>query len=279
MPKHKTQLIGKVDANIRSPPPATATPKKSESVYTWLNSLSAEESELLHAVVNEPRLTMKNFLPPTVATRLAACTNTKESSRSGKFYLDWVECHISTIAPNKNGAKDPGHPRIRITIPKSEETPPSPVYASLRDGISPESIEAFKRLGNSSATTNQVRIGVHHIAYNKARACHNSADLQQCGAGASVSHLCHRVGCVRPEHLEFVGAHGNNTRRQRCVGITLVIGAGSGDTKTIVGEQLCRHAGTRLVTMSSLDACCRRLNIVGIGRDWPELDDLWGDAA
>jgi hypothetical protein len=224
--------------------------------------------------VNDQRSASEHFLPGAVASRLVSCENACSELRDGGFYLAWLACRISTIAPNKNGSKDLGHPRIRITVPKKASTA-SDMYKQMSLAISAEKIQAFNSLSSpvlSSGGTDQVRLGVHHVAYNAARARPGFQSLTQCGMGASVSHLCDRVGCVRPEHLEFVSSHGDNTRRQRCRGLTLVI-AQSADV--IIGEQPCLHAGSPEVTEESLALCCRRLCIVPLGKNWPELNKLW----
>jgi hypothetical protein len=258
-----------------SPPQTPAVPPKpstSSGVYTWLNSLSDEEAVALHRTVNGPKIDRKVFLPSSIISRLSACKNAQSSERTGQFYVDWLECHISTIAPNKNGSKDPGHPRAKITIPKRQSVA-SATYRELSSAISVDKMQALDRLAPKGVANkaDQVRIGVHHIAYNSARDRPNFQSLEQCGLGASVSHLCDRVGCCRPEHCEFVTKHSDNSRRQRCRGIVLVVDA----SDNIIKEQPCLHAGSSTVTVKSLGLCCRRVCIVPVGCDWPELEVLW----
>jgi hypothetical protein len=244
----------------------------SSGVYAWLNSLSDEEAVALQRIVNGPKIDRKVYLPSPIIRRLSACKNPQSSERTGQFYVNWLECHISTIAPNKNGSKDLGHPRAKITIPKRLTTA-SAVYRELSLAISADKIKALNLLAPKGKTKgcDQVRIGVHYIAYNSARDRLSFQSLEQCGLGASVSHLCDRVGCCRPEHCEFVTKHGDNSRRQRCRGMVLVVDA----SDNIVKEQPCIHAGSSSVTMKSLELCCRRVCIVPVGIDWPELEALW----
>lgn len=255
-----------------SPSPSSTLTELSTSVwvYTWLNSLSDDEAIALHTIVNGPKIDRKVYLPSPIISRLLACQNPQSSERTGQFYVDWLECHISTIAPNKNGSKDLGHPRAKITIPMKPSTA-SATYRKLSSAISADKMEVLNDL---FVKGDQVRVGVHHIAYNAARNRHNFQSLEQCGLGASVSHLCDRVGCCRPEHCEFVTKHGDNSCRQRCRGMVLVVDA----SDNIIKEQPCIHAGASTVTVKSLELCCRRVCIVPVGTDWPELEVLWSQA-
>ena len=235
-----------------TPAESSSTPAESSStssaVYAWLNSLSDTEAVTLHHLVNGPKIDRKVFLPSPIISRLSVCKNTQSLERNGQFYINWLECHISTIAPNKNGSKDLGHPRAKISIPKRANTA-SAIYRQLSSAISVDKMEVLNQLVPEGKTNGgQVRIGVHHIAYNSARDRPNFQSLEQCGLGASVSHLCDRVGCCRPEHCEFVTKHADNSRRQRCRGMVLVVDA----SDNIIKEQPCIHAGGSTVTLKSL---------------------------
>jgi hypothetical protein len=145
--------------------PVVTSPRNSQhavkpTVVTWLNSLSDSEAEGLHHIVNIPKMTRNYFLSPAVVTRLQGCTNLEHPQHDGTYYLDWVQCNISTIAPNKNGNGEQGHPRVKITVPKKSATM-NDIYRQLMRLVSPDKMRTFDGLITGSGYQNQVRIGVH----------------------------------------------------------------------------------------------------------------------
>lgn len=258
------------------PPPSTpavaSTNNKKWTVWEWLNDLDDTEAVQLNNIINAPtRIRSETFLAAPLQTRLERCTNIVESSRDGSFYVNWVRCQISVTAPNQTGTGALGHPRLKVTIPRNTSAP-TPIYSQLRASIAATKMDIFdNNLVARGAETTQVRLGVHHVAYNSDRSRPDFKPFVQWGKGASVSHFCDRTGCVRIDHLEFVARHAENAERQRCRGMILVISA-QGE---IVRELPCTHARTSILNEQSLEFCCRRLCVVPLGEMWPEMDTLW----
>lgn len=250
----------------------------SRCVYAWLNSLSDGEALKLHQKINMPESVPKQFLSPKLIERLSKCTNISSPERDGAFYLSWLECQISSLAPTTNSEGWISHPRVRINIPQRKQRT-SETYSVVSSAVSPEHLQTFELLapskpGVTGYSNRQVRIGVHHIAYNADRGRSNFTTLEKCGKQNSVSHRCDRCGCVRLDHLEFVTSHGDNNSRQRCRGMILVVDRRDGKD-VILQEQPCVHAGSFGITDPTLTACCRRVCIVPLGTLWPELKDQW----
>jgi len=249
------------------------------NVYTWLNSLSDAEAIRLHELVNVPNAKRTHFIPLSVVNRLSGCTNNQFPARNGQFYTGWLECLISTMGPNRNGEHRLGHPRVRFTVPRNKNDATVQFYSEMKKFIPDEKMRVFDSLATrteKNSSTEQVRIHVHHIAYNSCRSGPGYRPMAQCGKNLSVSHLCDQVGCVRLEHVpEFVTKHGDNSRRQRCRGIVLVIQTMPDGSENIVKEVPCVHAGSADITDESLAACCRKVCIIPLGEMWPELEYQW----
>ncbi|OTA55461.1 hypothetical protein K449DRAFT_174599 [Hypoxylon sp. EC38] len=255
---------------------APATPDGQRKVYTWLNSLTKEEAERLHNIINVSASHPAQQFPQAAIERLSQCTNKEHPERDGAFYLRWAECQVSNLTPSSTDEGYVSHARAKITIPK-QLSPPSPIYSQIAKAVSKERLDEFNALdGPLNPTSQQVHLQVHHVAYNTNRDRPDFIPLEQCDRNASFFNFCEVNGCVRPDHLEFVRTMGLDTVRQRCQGITLLMGEIDGHG-IILNEQPCLHAGSRKVTPESLSKCCRKIHVVTVDPklDWPELDEQW----
>lgn len=219
---------------------------------TWLNSLNAEELREVLKVWRRWVDTERGGLRYAVAISGGECPETLEClpgnrPRTGGWYLSWAKCTVAVYIGEQ-------HPRWQPTIVKAGtmETPLAEGCArKLKGRIATHKWVHLKQIANSNG---QVKIPLHHLVYRT----HNTgvglpANL---GRGASISHLCDRVGCVRPEHLELTARHVANLDRQRCVGVTLIVGA-----DIIVHEVPCPH-GVGGTTEALIQSSCRKLRMI-----------------
>ena len=263
---HNARKRSKVTITSSSAEEAAPTDPQAR-MSRWLNALSNEEAQEFHEIVNGAA-TSTVFLSNTLADRIRRCTNSLDEGRSGAFYVDeWLACQISPFCPVKDGKGKIGHPRIQINVIQKRVDPQS-WLEKMRGALNEAAVTAFIAL--KSAGKKQVHLAPHQVAYNSRRTISTYKPIpDNCGRGASISHLCDQTGCVKPFHLVVAEEHQANTRLVNCTGMNLVVDANG----CIVAELACKHATSRVVDIKALDTCCRRLNIVPIGCEWPELEE------
>jgi hypothetical protein len=219
----------------------------------WLNSLSAEElREVRDIWLRWLEIDRPGSLSSAVTVTGGECPVTLSclpgnQPRTGAWYVSWATCSVATYLGSQ-------HPRWQPTIvkPGTTSTPLAEGNAhSLKDKLAPQK---WGRLKNLASTNGQVKIPLHHLAFRfQNPGVQLPANL---GHGASISHLCDRHGCVRPEHLELTIQHANNLERQRCMGVALVVGA-----DVIIHEVPCPH-GVGLTSEARINSSCRKLRMI-----------------
>jgi Zinc-binding loop region of homing endonuclease len=215
----------------------------------WLNSLAALEAMALcsqmRGVVGVT--TAIQVSGGTVPTNLG-CLSTN-LPRTGNWYMEWATCEVINLRSPATG-----HPRWQPTIiNKRGDTPANPTALGrvIKSHITDPKWQALKGLANSNG---QVKIPCHHLAFKSSNA--GVSIPANMGQGASMSHLCDTSGCIRSGHLQLAQQHVENLERQRCHGVTLIVGA-----DMIVHEIPCGHCSGDNMT-DRIATSCRKIRMV-----------------
>jgi len=236
----------------------------------FLNSLTLVQSVALFRTLVP--VEKRTHMTTEKERKLKTCFS--DTSRDGEWWMDWVTCEICTLKADKNGGRSGGHqshPRLKITIPKGVKD--NVGYRKAMEAIGSEHASAFNELCYTHKnSTSQTYLFPHHLAYNAFRGDPRYREMKIGTPGHQISHRCDRTGCVTEGHLEYVESQAENNKRQKCVGMVLVID----EFDVIIKEMACVHAGRSGIVGGGLDSsqlenCCRRLYIVCLGNRWPEL--------
>jgi len=224
------------------------------TMVNWLNSLTASEvTNLFHTMRNSVGTNEhiqilgggEGFT--TEGLRALDCLPTNVP-RTGGWYADWACCDVINLSLRG------GHPRWQPRVLAGGLTPANPTAVGrlIKDVLREQSWNELKLQASGSG---QVKIPCHHLAF-LAFVMGGVGIPDNMGAGASMSHLCDTVGCIRQDHLELTLQHMDNLERQRCRGVTLIV-----TLDLIIHEVPCDH-GRGLSAPERIASSCRRVKII-----------------
>jgi hypothetical protein len=238
----------------------------------WLNSLNDHEAMEIHKkfnLANSHQAVLR--IDDKVAARLKNCVGVN-GQEDGSYWVNWATCMISNLRPENAKDGRNWHPRFKISVPKPGSKKKIPYYSILEESVSAQHLKTFGSLATPSGNdgSSQARLHSHHIAFNSDRQRALYQPMHIYGSpGPNISHLCDNTGCVEVEHLEYALDHAANMKRQNCLGVCITVNG-----NRILGAQPCKHAtgfdGGEW-TEEVLETCCRRLYVVCIGVQWPEV--------
>lgn len=167
-------------------------------------------------------------------------------THDGNWWLSLLQCEVIELSTSD-------HPRWQIDV---QATGRSANMTELRAILSPGAIRTFESLA-TSGSKKVVRLQCHHVAYNADPARRVTAPIPvDVGAGASISHLCDRRGCIRAGHLETANEHITNLDRQRCRGAWVLV-----YRNTIIMERPCGHGRGENVEETLRNSCLSSLQV------------------
>lgn len=215
---------------------------------SWINSLPHGTCESMYRLLTETVKTHNESGVVGEEEVLSTYDNIRAPDRNGAWYSSLVRCLVVEFSFVT------GHPRWQVSI-RGGGHDSQPGIGSMGDKLrSRMSVDRWDAL-RSVVNGRQVKFQVHHVAYAAGAAMLSVPLPENAGSGGSVSHLCDRLGCIRPDHLEATPRHADNMSRQRCPGILLLIYLGE-----IILEKPCQHGADRSLTLQrQIEKSCRKV--------------------
>jgi hypothetical protein len=154
------------------------------------------------------------------------------------------------------------HPRwdIRLLTPgRVSDMATGTVGGDLKIKLGPLLWEKLK--GMIPRSDLNVKFNMHHIAYllNTKRDAAPIPD--NVGRGGSISHICDRTGCIKPDYLQATPLHRRNLDRQRCPGVLIIHYLGE------IFENPCLHAVDEVTLEEKIDLSCRKISFFELKDD------------